>query len=1596
MLFSKLFFKKFIWLLVLILSNSIMAQNEPQANDVDQFAWDFARPGFDKDQVYSTINYDYNVSLSSGAFVLTQSDLHVLGMRGLDINIKRTYSSKVYQEYTSPMVPCSHSWHEADDIGFGPGWWFGFARIGHFFSGFQQQLALQWGDGSVEIIYDDHRLQDYNLPPWHDFDITDKFTRIYYNTDVSGDKIYKIITMNGTVYTVDWNPTGIYGPDNYYCTRIEDKYGNKINITYHTINGYKSNLIHTITEQTNNVSGYTRVYTFEVVDDHYSKCIYNINSTETVEIRYNYITKTITRELDYVTHKILQDVTYWKDNQQINHGSHYAYNNVLEMTSLNFNTGGSLDITYDYMPVIDDFSNPSNHDSRGVIETSLNTSNEPIITTYDYNASGTTTAYSYDDNIKITGSPYDPIMNYFNTTKVTYGDNSYKIYKHEINENGTLPLRRGLLREIEEYDINGNLEKKTFKTYVNLKLTSLWTDLTRWGMTCLLAAEMSAQYENGQIIKVYHSRNRVNKNEIISHVYGNAGDATYCEDNGYNPYGLPQYFMNYGEIQSFGITYKMPGFSGFEYFEWVDKNPNNINDNRLTKIAYIDGSNTLNPPNDPWQDGDDFYYTTNGTPYSDRILNHKQIIKFFEFDELNIQVESLKNLYTYQTFGNIEKIEQYDMQETVPEDTYKKIEYEEDATNGNITKKIIFNGSSPNEVKQYEYAIEYGKRYVTKYTETDANYPTNDLEKEFEYNYYTGKATSNSSYNGDLTNYQYDELGRLIKIAEPGDDIATTPTQEIEYFDFHDTERDYNMVKVRSKKNTNYLNSTYYLYDKHGRLTQNQQINSDNISNTNKNVSAAIGEQKSEIDEDSKTVEIDYDQNINWNCNIWEEDPGQVSAYFKIFQNGVLKVHKYSNGSYSGNLNVNKGDVCLMVARVSGRDEVGGSAQGQINYEKYDGITLQAFDYDNKGNLKFSSNFLGVPGDNESIGAPVSDVWSITGLLKTEFEHDAFNRTIQVIHPDGTINNNTYGPNFSISINENGNKSKSFSDAFGNVVSDIQDFEGTYPGPITTTFEYDNFNNLIEVGSPLGSAYNRTYSYNNFGNMLNQNLPASSKETDYLYDAVGRLRLYRDQNLKNIFYDGDSEKTGFYYNKYDKYGRVIEVGKFNPAVYYGEFGDDYLFTEQSARNVTFPGNVKIGPKTSITFEDLAHKYKNIYYDEYPTAIPDPALDNPKGNITEIHFDAASKKIVYYYDDRDRIRKVIYDIGIQNNDPTGQNEQIVEYEYDKSNNVIKYSIKNGSDHCYFWYDYDNYGNLFQVYSNEQDAKVSAKLEVEYNYTIDNLIKEIKLGNISGTEFAETLNYEYNERRWLNNINAPNGVENLNLANPETNFAMDLAYNYNADHGSAGNIKTAIYYTKMPDPHTSSPTQSHYHKYEFEYDNIDRLLTADFSAAQLTLPSTFNWSSSNAYKLFIPEYNNGYDLAGNIKSLFRGDQNSVIDEYNYFYKPNSHKLDYVMGYNSQSAGNYSYDANGNLKGDNEKNITSISFEYRNLPTYILYGDGNKIYYTYDQDGNRRTKRLNNEMTQYYLNGPDGKTLAVYDENGKLIFYNIWGHDLIGKIY
>src|SRR5690606_26081350 len=233
---------------------------------------------------------------------------------------------------------------------------------------------------------------------------------------------------------------------------------------------------------------------------------------------------------------------------------------------------------------------------------------------------------------------------------------------------------------------------------------------------------------------------------------------------------------------------------------------------------------------------------------------------------------------------------------------------------------------------------------------------------------------------------------------------------------------------------------------------------------------------------------------------------------------------------------------------------------------------------------------------------------------------------------------------------------------------------------------------------------------------------------------------------------------------------------------------------------------------------------------------------------------------------------------------------------------------------------------------------------------------------GSDRWQEINYTYNIRGWLTNINdiglvlAGKGTEPPTMG--DDLFAFKLQYNTLVNGGSG--IAEPLYNGNIAQTFWKTSTDNIQRGYTYNYDQLNRLRAADFYKS-----GTVPYTGSNGEYI-------AYDLNGNIVNLIRttadlGNNAINMDNLTYTYQNGNNNSNRLMrvedgtsvfdtnGFLNGNSGtdDYAYDANGNMTKDKNKDITSIQYNYLNLPTEITFGNGNSIEYIYSAAGVKVSK-------------------------------------------
>ncbi|MFY0592017.1 DUF6443 domain-containing protein [Roseivirga sp.] len=353
--------------------------------------------------------------------------------------------------------------------------------------------------------------------------------------------------------------------------------------------------------------------------------------------------------------------------------------------------------------------------------------------------------------------------------------------------------------------------------------------------------------------------------------------------------------------------------------------------------------------------------------------------------------------------------------------------------------------------------------------------------------------------------------------------------------------------------------------------------------------------------------------------------------------------------------------------------------------------------------------------------------------------------------------------------------------------------------------------------------------------------------------------------------------------------------------------------------------------------------------------------------------------VMFYDDRGRVIQSQSDNHVNGLD-------ISTTQYDFSGKVLNtYTVHNNPNASAnsqtsiakrFTYDASGTGRLLSI--QEKLNGGSYKTIVTNTYNDLGQLESKTLGNPSSP--LETLNYAYNVRGWLEGINE----DYVTNGTGGHYFGMDLSYDFGFDVNQLnGNIAGVKW---------RSASSGDQRAYGFDYDASNRLTKADYSQGISWINTESDFST-----------NYSYDANGNITSLLRkgvvAGTIKIIDQltYEYLNGNKSNQLafvsdaagalgeqgdlgqgDFVDG--NTSGNDYTYDANGNMTQDKNKDILGngdITYNHLNLPERIEFSNnsGKTIEYVYDAAGIKLRKKVSNSgviSTTDYVGG------FIYENN------------------
>lgn len=422
----------------------------------------------------------------------------------------------------------------------------------------------------------------------------------------------------------------------------------------------------------------------------------------------------------------------------------------------------------------------------------------------------------------------------------------------------------------------------------------------------------------------------------------------------------------------------------------------------------------------------------------------------------------------------------------------------------------------------------------------------NPLKESFTYNIW-GRMTSKTDAGGQVTNFNYDALGRIVKEIQPSVDGMVFETTTV----YRDQENYITVMDAGKQK-------TRIGYTPLGNVSQVCLAVSDAPAAGDVVLQSCKYNQRGELE----TV-IAYDGNGTAAGNVRKTEQYTYDSFGRILSRGIAETGYYEAYQYD--------EVYMEAASEGGKlyyfeqKTVGGDSSapdvvtqvyrdqgGNIRKEFLSGDRMAVYDYDKAGNQLKQTDAMGKIQENEYdyagrlIKSTRTDAGQKRSLLviydalgrerfrsdeagyQTEFRYDAAGRLIETIAPfSGSLKQETryyYDPAGNL-VHEKRKQSNGWQETRNvydarNRLKEVYQYLSAADW-IRTSYQYDVLDRMIRMrtgDTPAGDGVQITrYIYNRFGKVLTM-IDARNCQEIYGYDKTGRLLKKTDRNGNRIMY----------------------------------------------------------------------------------------------------------------------------------------------------------------------------------------------------------------------------------------------------------------------------------------------------------------------------------------------------------------------------------------------------------------------------------------------------------------------------------------------
>lgn len=567
------------------------------------------------------------------------------------------------------------------------------------------------------------------------------------------------------------------------------------------------------------------------------------------------------------------------------------------------------------------------------------------------------------------------------------------------------------------------------------------------------------------------------------------------------------------------------------------------------------------------------------------------------------------------------------------------------------------------------------------------------------------------------------------------------------------------------------------------------------------------------------------------------------------------------------------------------------------------------------------------------------------------------------------------------------------------------------------------------------------YRYNSINQVVTQKTPDAGI-SQFWYDRLGRLAV--SQNAKQV------SAGNYSYTLYDGLGRITEVGQStNTTIMTQTISQDATALAGWINN-TSAGTKK---QITLTVYDLPYTSIAVTGTNGSTGLYQQNLrnrvsysmvfddENQKNFLSDGTVAGGNSATYYSYDIHGNVDTLLQDyktgmgaIACGANNPGNRFKKMV-YSYDLiSGKVNDVAYQPGqADQFYHRYLYDAENRVTAVKTSRD--KIYWEQDAAYRYYRHGPLARAVIGQNQ----VQGLDYAYTLQGWLKGVNSTSvGTGEYDMgqdgktATTNSLIARDaFGFSLNYFTGDYKPISTSVTpFVTVPmslpaDPGTGISTGGQLFNgnigamavnipklgnalvYGYRYDQLNRIVRMDAFNGFTNGSNTFTSPARTT------DYHEevGYDPNGNIKTYKRngsaGSGSQNMDHLSYFYNKDgsgnlvNNRLRHVtdaFGYGNpaigdigtQGADNYSYDAIGNLVGDNAEGISNITWTVYGKIKSITKGGGTGIpptviSYTYDAAGNRISKSVTTggfTKSTYYVRDASGNVMSLYQAGDNTI--------------